>query len=147
MPTAAVASTAVEPATTAAVESITAVIAAADEAAGIASPVAVVRVSVIPAVSVVPTASVVAATTVKASAIVAAVEPGAGADEDAADEVIRAVEAVWSAGVRIVAVVTVGAGWRWTDGTVHGTYSNPHANLSVGITRGKKQNSQQCNIF
>jgi hypothetical protein len=137
MATATVASTAVEPAATAAVESITAVIAAADEAAGIASPVAVVRVSVIATMSVIPTAAVVATTTVEAMAI-AAVEPGAGADEDASGEVVRAVVAVRSAGVRIVAVVTVSAGWRWADGTVHGTYPNPHANLSVGITRGKK---------
>jgi hypothetical protein len=98
--------------------------------------------------SVIPTAPVVAATSVvPAAAIVAAVEPGAGADEDAAGEVVRAVEAVWSAGVRIVAVVTVGAGWRWANRAVHGTYSNPDTNLSVGIARGKKQNSQQCNIF
>jgi hypothetical protein len=87
----------------------------------------VVTVAVIPA-------------TVEAVAIVAVV-PGAGADEDAAGEVIRSVVAVWSAGVRIVAVVAVSADWRRADGTVYGTYSNAHPNLRVGAARSKKQNS------
>ena len=104
--------------------------------------------SVVTAVSVVAVA-IVAATTVEAAtivttAVVATVEPGAGADEDAADEVVRAIVAVWSACVRIVAVVTVGADRRRA---VDGAHSNGHANLGVGAARGEKQNSQQCNIF
>jgi len=162
MSTAAVASTTVESAATAAVESITAVIAAArvaavvsatDKAVGFATPVAVASVSIATAASVVSTVAiisavaVVTAATVESAAIVAAVEPRAGADEDAADEVIRAVEAVGCAGVRIVAVVTISAGGCWPDRAVHGTYSNAHGKLCLSVSRSKKQNSQQCNIF
>jgi len=162
MSTAAVASTAVESAATAAVESITAVIAAArvaavvsatDKAVGFATPVAVASVSIATAASVVSTVAiisavaVVTAATVESAAIVAAVEPRAGADEDAADEVIRAVEAVGCAGVRIVAVVTISAGGSWPDRAVHGTYSNAHGKLCVSASRGKKENSKQCNVF
>ena len=168
MSTAAVASTAVETAATAAVECIAAVIAAArvsaviataDEAVGFATPVAVIPASKIATMSIVAAVAVVAATpvvtvaivtatTVEAPAIVAAVEPGSGADEDAADEVIRPVIAVWSAGVRIVAVITISAGRCWPNGAVHGTYSNAHGKLCVSASRGKKkQNPQQSNIF
>ena len=149
MSTATVAATAVETPTAAAVESIaavkaatsvSAVIAAADEAVRVAASVAVAAVAIIATTSVV-TVAVVTATTVEAAAIVAAVEPGAGADEDTAYEVIRPVVAVWSAGVRIVAVVTISAGGRWADGAVYGTYSNAHPKLCVGAARSKKQNS------
>jgi hypothetical protein len=147
---AAVASTTVEPAATASVEAIAAVesaaVAATDEAVGFSTPVAVTAVAIIAAMPVIAMSVVAAAiisATVEAVAIVA-VEPGAGADEDATDEVIRPVVAVWSASVRIVAVVTVSADWR---GAVHGTYSNGHANLRVGASRGKKQNSKQSSIF
>ena len=138
MSTAAVASTAVE--SIAAVKtaaSVSAVI-AADEAVRVAASVA--AAAIIATTSVV-TVAIVTAPTVEAAAIVAAVEPGAGADEDAADEVIRAVEAVGCAGVRIVAVVTISAGGRWADGAIYGTYSNAHPNLCVGAARSKKQNS------
>jgi hypothetical protein len=147
---------------TAAVESIAAVIAAArvstvvataDEAVGVATPVAVTAVAVVASMSIiisimaVVAVAVVTAATVESVAIVAAVVPGAGTDEDAAGEVVRPVVAVWSTGVRIVAVVTIGAGRCWPDGAVHGTYSNTKRNLCVSTSRGKKQNSQQSNIF
>jgi len=158
MSTAAVASTAVEPATaamesTAAVETIVAVestaVTATDEAVGFSTPVAVTAVSIVGAMPVIAMSIVAAAiksATVEAMPI-EAMEPGAGADEDAAGEVIRSVVAVRSASVRIVAVLTVSAGWRRADGAVHGTYSNGHANLCVGASRSKKQNSQQSSIF
>ena len=152
----AVATTAVEPATTAAVEATTAtvetiapveasVIATAVEAVRFTASVAVAATAIIAAVSVV-TVPVVSAVAVEAMAI-AAVEPGAGTDEDSTDEVIRSVVAVWSAGVRSVAVVTVGADRRRADRAVYWTYSHSYANLRVGVARGKKQNSQQSNIF
>src|SRR6266850_2459138 len=101
---AAVASTAVE----------TAVVAATDEAVGFTAPVAVTAVSIV-AITSVEAVTVVAAA-IKSATVEAmpieAVEPGTGADEDAACEVVRSVEAVRSAGVRIVAVVTVSADWR-----------------------------------
>ena len=148
-----VAATAMEPAATAAMESTTAVeapITATDEAVRVSAAIAVVPI--VTAVAVVTAAAVVAMAvipaTVEAVAIVAAVEPRASADEDAADEVVRPVIAIRGAGVRIIAVVTVGANRRWADGAVDGTYSNGHANLRVSAARGgKKQNSQQCNIF
>src|SRR6267378_4267974 len=160
---AAVASTAVEPATTtttveavAAMESAvitaareTAVVAATDEAVGFTAPVAVTAVSIV-AIASVEAVTVVAAAIISATVEampIEAMEPGAGADEDAAGEVIRSVKAVRSAGVRIVAVVTVRADWRRADGAVHGTYSNGHANLCVVASRSKKQNSQQSSIF
>lgn len=144
MTAAAVASATVKPA--AAVEASIAVesaaITTADEAVRVAAA------SVIAAVSVVSTAAVVTATTVEAMAKAAA-EPGAGADEDATDEVVRPVVTVGSAGVRIVAVVTVGASRRGADCAVYGTYSDSNAkpNLRVGAARGKKQYSHQSNIF
>jgi len=160
---AAVASTAVEPATTtttveavAAMETAvitaameTAVVTATDEAVGFTAPVAVTAVSIVAVTSVEAVTVVTAAiksATVEAMPI-EAVEPGAGADEDATGEVVRPVETVRSASVRIVAVVTVSADWRRADGAVHGTYSNGHANLCVGASRSKKQNSQQSSIF
>src|SRR5580704_4537161 len=130
----------------AAVVSITAVVAAADEAMGFTAPVAVAAVAIIATMFVVAATSVVAvavvtASTVEAAAVVAAVVPGAGADEDATDEVVRPVVAVRSAGVRIVAVVTISAGGCRPDGAIHGTYSDAHGKLCVGVSRGKKQNS------
>ena len=159
---AAVASTTVEPATTTTVETVaamesavitaameTAAVAATDEAVGFSTPVAVTAVSIV-AITSVEAVTVVAAA-IKSATVEAmpieAMEPGAGADEDTAGEVIRSVVAVRSAGVRIVAVVTVSADWRRADGAVHGTYSNGHANLCVGASRSKKQNSQQSSIF
>jgi hypothetical protein len=160
MSTAAVASTAVKTAATAvvaaipmvaatriaAVVSITAVVAAADEAVGFPASVAVAAVAIIAIMFVVAatsvvTVAVVTAMTVEAAAVVAAVVPGAGADEDATDEVVRPVVAVRSAGVRIVAVVTISAGRCRPDGAVHGAYSDAHGKLCVGVSRGKKQNS------
>jgi hypothetical protein len=141
---AAVASAAVEPTATtvepgtAAVETI----AATEAAVAAAETIMAVKT----ATSIVAVA-VIAATTVEAAAVVTAVEPWAGADEDAADEVVRSVIAVGSASIGIVAVVTVGAGRGGADGTVNRAYPNAETNLRVGAARGKKQNSQQCNIF
>jgi hypothetical protein len=133
-------------AATAAMETIASVEAAVVATTAMPAVVTIATMTVIAAVTIVAMAVVPAAiiaTTVKAATIVA-VEPGAGTDEDAADEVVRSVVAVWRAGVRIVAVVTVGADRRWPN---DGTHSDSHANLGVGAARGKKQNSQQSNIF
>jgi len=43
---------------------------------------------------------------------VVAVIPGTGADEDAADEVVRPVVSIRSTSVRIIAVITIRADWR-----------------------------------
>src|ERR1700746_49796 len=130
---AAVAATTVEPTATATVETIApveAAVAAAETFMAVESG-----------------AAVVATATVEAATIVAAVEPRAGTDEDASDEVVRAVVAVRSAGVRIVAVVAVSAGRSRADGAVNRAYADADRNLGVGFARGKNQTPQQCNIF
>jgi len=136
---------AVEPASSAAMEAIAAAEALSTMEAAVTA--AETFMSVVAAASVVTaapiiTAAVIAATTVEAAAVVAAVKPRAGADEDASDEIVRAVVAVWSTSVRIVAVVTVSADWGGTDGAVHGVYPDAHAKLRLGGTSGKKQNSE-----
>ena len=154
---AAVAATTMESASTAAVESATAAepsaITTAVESAAIATvetfmatetAIAATKtfMAVVAAASIVTTVTVVAATiiatTVEAAAVVPVI-PGAGADEDAANEVVRAIVAVGCAGVRIVAVVTVGAD---RGSAVDRAHSDGKANLRVGIARGKKQNSK-----
>jgi hypothetical protein len=137
---AAVAPATVKPAATSAMEAIAAVKASVVTATVEAAMISIAAMPVVAAVSVV--AAAIIAATVEAMTIVAAVEPRAGTDEDAADEVVRAVVSVRSAGVRIIAVVAVGANWRGADGSVHGTYRNADANLCVSAARGKKQNSQ-----
>ena len=163
---AAVAATTMESAATAAMEPIAAAEPSAITTAAMESAVTTVEspvtateaaitatktfMAVVAGASIVATMTVIAATiiatTVEAAAVVPVI-PGAGADKDTADEVVRAVVAVGCAGVWIVAVVAVGADRSRADGAVNGAYPDGNANLRVGITRGKKQNSQQCNIF
>lgn len=138
---AAVSSTAVEAAAIAAVEAMIATTvptatSPAVETVVVSAPVAVATVAVVAAS--VKAIAIVEAAAIEATSVVAAAEPGTGADEDAAGEVVRPVVAVGRAGVRIVAVVTIGADWRWA---VHGTYSNGNANLGLSVSRGEKQNS------
>ena len=61
---------------------------------------------------IVATATVTTVSAAAVEAVSVAVEPGTGADEDAAYEIIRSVEAVGCAGVRIIIVVAVGADGR-----------------------------------
>ena len=143
---AAVASTAVVSTTTAAVEPASAAMEAVAAAEALSTMEAAVTaaetfMSVVTAASII-TVAVIAAATVEAAAVVAAVKPRAGADKDASGEIVRAVVAVWSASVRIVAVVTVSADWGGTDRAVHGAYPDAHAKLRLGGTSGKKQNSE-----
>jgi hypothetical protein len=138
---AAVAATTVEPAATAAMETIASVEAVAVATTSMPAVVTIATMTVIAAVTIV--AMAVVPVSIIATTVVA-VEPGAGADEDTAREVVRSVVAVWRAGVRIVAVVTIGADRRWSN---DGTHPDSHANLGVGAARSKKQNSQESNIF
>lgn len=140
---AAVAATTVEPTAATAVE-IIATVPTTIATTVVPAAIAIATVSVVTSASVIPMtieAAAVIAPTVEAATVVAAVVPGAGADEDAADEVVRSVVAVRSAGVRIVAVVTKGADRRWADGAVYRTYPDSHANLGLGAAGGEKQNS------
>ena len=83
-----------------------------------------------------PTRASPAGTTVEAASAVEAVEPRAGADEDAADEVVRAVVAVGRAGVGRIRVVAVSADRSWTNWTD----TNSEGDLRV---RGAYRNHEQ----
>ena len=130
-----------KPATTAAVESTATVessaITTTDEAVRVTSAVSA-PIAAVTATAVVAAMSIVSAAAIVAVAVVATVEPGAGADEDSTDEVIRPVVAVWRTGVRIVAIVTIGANRRRADGAVDRAHPNSNTYLGVGAARGKK---------
>ncbi len=73
---------------------------------------------------------------------VIAVIPGPGADEDAAGEPIRSIEAVGCAGVRIIVVVAISADGR---GAVIGRAANSDAEgdaLGLRVRSGKETNSE-----
>src|SRR6266849_1116162 len=121
--------------TVAAVE-VSAAIAAIESAS-----VSAATVVAISAAAIIPTATVVAVSTAVVAMSVA-VEPGAGADEDAAGEPIRPVEAVGSAGVGIIVVIAIGA-----DGSrpvIHGTsYTDAKGDaLGVRARRREETNSE-----
>jgi hypothetical protein len=97
---------------------VSAAIAAIESASvSVATVVAIAASAIIPAATVVSVSAAVVAVSV-------AVEPGASADEDAAYEIIRPVEAVRCAVVGIIIVVPVGADWR---GAVIGRGANSDA--------------------
>jgi len=85
----------------------------ADVATAKAAAKATAALAVVATSAVIPTPTVVAiAPSIIAAAIEAvsvAVKPGAGADEDAADEPVRSVVSVGGTGVRIIAIVAISA--------------------------------------
>jgi hypothetical protein len=151
------ATAAVEPADRAAMHRATAdVTARITESAAVsvdsyASAAIVAAASVITATAVIAAPAVVAvasAVSVVSSAIVAAAEPGTSADEDAANEPIRTVVAIRSAGVRSIAVVTISTGRRCVPVTISGVrrtaYSNTNRNpLRIRITSAEQANRQE----
>jgi hypothetical protein len=62
-------------------------------------------------------------------------EPWPGADKNAAQKIIWAIESVGRASVGVIPVVTVGANRGWT--IVARAYSNAHRHLCVSPTRHK----------
>jgi len=120
-----------------------------------AATVAVAAVEVSAAIAAIESASVSAATVVAVSATVIAATivavasvsvitaiPGAGADEDAADEPVRSIEAVGCAGVRIIIVVAIGADGR---GAVIGRGDNSDTEgeaLGLRVRSGEETNSE-----
>jgi hypothetical protein len=92
------------------------------------------------------TAVAIAATKAIAASVVAATEPGAGTDEDAAREPVRAVVSVGRAGVGRVVVVTVGAGRRAIPVPVGG-YADADRDLCVGVCCGDKKDREYSEIF
>ena len=127
--------------TTAAAEAVAAVevptaIASSIEAASVTA----VTVGAVSATAVIPAAIAVSATVVATPVI--AVVPGAGADEDAANEPVRAVVSVGSTVVGGIIVVAVGADWR---GAVidRSAYANPEGDaLGVSVGGGEKTNTE-----
>jgi hypothetical protein len=157
MPAAVRSATAVETAATmglsAAVEAVTAVELAASVEVTTAT-VAVAAVEVSAAIAAIESAPVSAATVIASTASVTTVSaavvaapvisviPGAGADEDAACEPIRPVEAVGGAGVRIIIVVAVSADRR---GAVIGRGANSDAEgdaLGLRVRSAEETNSE-----
>ena len=161
------AATAMEPATSAAVESATAAevgAAAATESASSAASKAATAASCKSTASVEAAATKSAAsetaTTVKPAPEAAAseevsateaptTEPWAGADEEAAYEPVRAVVAVRSAGVRSIAVITVGADRSGT--VVIRANADTDGKLCIGVGRRQKHKTKtstnKCKIF
>jgi len=157
MPAAARSATAVETAATmglsAAMEAVTAVeLSAAAEVTTATITVAAVEVSAAVAaiesasVSAAPVVASTASVTTVSAAVVAApvisVIPGAGADEDAAGEPIRPVEAIGGTGVGIIIVVAVSADWR---GPVIGRGSNSNAEsdaLGLRVRNAEETNAE-----
>lgn len=99
--------------TSTAVEAAAASVEAPGSASAKAAAKATAALAVVATSAVIPTATVVAiAPSIIAAAIEAvsvAVEPGAGADEDAADEPVRPVVSVGGTGVGIIAIVAISA--------------------------------------
>jgi hypothetical protein len=131
---------------TAAAEVTTATVAVA--AMEVSAVIAAIKAASIPAMTViaVSAAAIIPTATVAVSAAIVAVsvavEPGAGADEDAAGEPIRPVESVGGAGVRIIVVITIGA-----DGSrpvIHGTsYTDAKGDaLGVRARSGEETNTE-----
>jgi len=120
--------------TTAAVEVPTA-IASSIEAASVTA----VTVGAVSATAVIAAAIAVSATVV-ATPVIAV--PGAGTDEDAANEPVRAVVSVGSTVVGGIIVVAIGADWR---GTVidRSSYANAEGDaLGVGVGGREKTNTE-----
>jgi hypothetical protein len=90
--------------------------------------------TIISATTVVPTAAVVSATSVKA------MEPGTGTDEDAANEVVRAVVSVRRTSVRVITIVAVSAGRAGTN--VARANADIDALCVRGNCQGKRENCQ-----
>src|SRR5712664_3985667 len=119
-------------------------------APGIAASVAVIAVAVVAmattvvaAVVIAPIVSTTAAiVAVSATAVIAAAVPRAGADEDAADKVVRTVEAIWGAVVRVVVIVSVRANRSYADVAVTRADSNVKGNLSLCVACSEHENAE-----
>jgi len=79
-----------------------------------------------------PAASCVSA--IPESSRMSPVIPRTRADEHAVDEVVRAIETIRGTRVRVVVVVTVGAGWRtiaWSDGNTDSADADSESYLGL----------------
>jgi hypothetical protein len=85
--------------------------------------------------AVIEATTIVSTAAIKSAAVVS-MEPGACADEDAVNEVVRAVETVWRTSIGCVIVVSVSANGCRTV-TVAAADPDSDGNLGVRITRCK----------
>jgi hypothetical protein len=112
---------------------------AAAISAGIATAIAYATVSaaiaIASAISVAATVSIMAPTSA---------EPRSSADEQAADEVVRAIIAIWRARVGIVTVVAIRAGrGRAVVTGIAATHADPNRNLRVSRSRRQTERKSQ----
>ena len=99
-------------------------------------------------VAIPPTVTVAEArAAIEAAPVKAVIPPRSGADEDAAYEPIRAVIAIGRAGIRVIAIIPVGASRSGADTCVNRANADADAHLSLCIAGGKKQYREQRNIF
>ena len=84
----------------------------------------------------------VSGTRIPAVRVAPAAEPRAGADEDAADEVVRGPVAGGRASVRRIGIVAISTDWLRPNGDAHRAYANAHGDLRGSISGGQKQNSK-----
>jgi hypothetical protein len=118
---------------------------AASGSSTISAPIYTISGSIAIAGATIPASSVVAVAIVAASPVT--VIPRAGADKHAAYEPVWPVITIRCASVRIMPIVAVGADGTRTNARVNRTDANPHGNLGMRGSCGKKQNPQQCCIF
>jgi hypothetical protein len=92
------------------------------------------------------------ATPVESAATIETVEPRPRADKHAPDEIVRAIVAVWRAGIRGIVIVAVGTGRRRADvsgPTVDWPDSNSKPHLRVGSSRpcNQHQKPKHCTVL
>lgn len=91
-----------------------------------------------------PPTSIEARPTTPVGMTVEAVEPGPGADKDAASKVVRPIVAIRGACVRIIAVVSVRAVRRWTHVNRSNSYPNrPDADRHLSTSRSDSRREYQ----
>jgi hypothetical protein len=109
--------------------------------AAMPAPITAEAITAAPAVAVTIPASTIRA---MPAGTVEAMEPWARADENAPGKVIRAVVAVRRARVRVIAIVTIGAGGRRSN--VRWAWRHPESdrNLCVSVRGVASAEDQQC---
>ena len=128
----------VESAATAKVGSATAATGKPATVTNVSTPASVESTTAVVSASAVITASAPIAATITAPAP----KPRAGANEDAAHEIVRAVISVRGASVRGVPVIAVGTHWSRAVISTNRAYPNTDGHLRVRETRCKQTNTQ-----
>jgi hypothetical protein len=128
-------------ATILAIAAVVIAVAAPGEAVAVAVvAVATTVVATVVITPIIPTTAAIVA--VSATAVVAAAVPGAGANKDASDKVVRAVKAIRGAFVGVVVVVSIRANGSCADVPVSRTDSNVKGNLRLCVTCSEHENAK-----